>query len=219
MADGNFLVRRPGNPLERRRMDRAADVQSPAARGDELLAAFAAADRSVTRVADAGLTEMLPQVYDELRGMAANYLRNERPGHTLQPTALVHETYLRLLGDRAGLQNRAHLLAIAARMMRRILVNYATGRAAQKRGSGVTPIPLDDALEVFDKRETSAVEVNHALEALEKVDSRQAQLVELRFFGGLSVEETAEVLGISCRTVKRDWSVAKLWLKREIARA
>lgn len=187
--------------------------------GDDLLAAFAVGEESATRVAAAGLSEMLPQVYEDLRGMAANYLRTERAGHTLQPTALVHETYLRLLGQRAGLQNRAHLLAIAARMMRRILVSHAVGRAAQKRGGGVTPMPLDDALEVFEKREVSAVEVNQALEELEVVDARQAHLVELRFFGGLSVEETAEVLGISPRTVKREWSVAKLWLKRQMAKA
>ena len=192
-------------------------LETSSAGGEELLAAFSAGDQTIARVSEAGLTEMLPQVYDELRGMAANYLRTERSGHTLQPTALVHETYLRLLGQRAGPQNRAHLLAIAARMMRRILVNHAIARGTAKRGAGVNPVPLDDALEVFEKRAVSAVDVHHALEALEKVDARQAQLVELRFFGGLSVEETAEVLGISDRTVKRDWTVAKLWLKREMA--
>ena len=200
-------------------MEQGSAGSTSSERGEDLLAAFATGDASITQVADAGLTEILPQVYEELRGMATNYLKNERPGHTLQPTALVHETYLRLLGQRAGLQNRAHLLAIAARMMRRILVTHATARATQKRGEGVTPVPLDDALEVFEKREVSAIDVNNALEALEKVDARQAHLVELRFFGGLSVEETAEVLGISRRTVKRDWSVAKLWLKREMAGA
>jgi RNA polymerase sigma factor (TIGR02999 family) len=135
----------------------------------------------------------------------------------LQPTALVHETYLRLLGQRTGLQNRLQLLAIAARMMRRILVTHASTRAALKRGAGVVPVTLDDALQVFDQQEVSAVEVNRALNDLERVDARQAHIVELRFFGGLSVPETAEVLAISPTTVKREWSVAKLWLKRALA--
>ena len=184
---------------------------------DDLLRAFAAGDESATQLAGAGVTEMLPQVYEDLRRMAAGHLKNERGGHTLQPTALVHETYLRLLGQRIDLKNRAHFLALAARMMRRILVTYASSRGAQKRGGDAEGVALDDALGVFDAQEIPAIEVNQALTALEQRDPRQAHIVELRFFGGLSVEETAEVLAISPRTVKREWKVAKIWLRREMA--
>jgi RNA polymerase sigma factor (TIGR02999 family) len=184
---------------------------------DDLRQAFAAGDESAAQLTEAGLTEMLPQIYEELRSMAAGHLRNERGGHTLQPTALVHETYLRLLGQRTGLKNRAHFLALSARMMRRILVTYAHNRGAQKRGGDAERVALDDALGVFEEKELPALEVNQALTALEQRDPRQAHIVELRFFGGLSVEETAEVLGISTATVKREWKVAKIWLRREMA--
>lgn len=164
------------------------------------------------------LADELPQVYDELRHLAATYLRGERPNHTLQPTALVHEAYLRLIDQKKiNWANRAQFMAIAARMMRRILVNHAVARKTAKRGSGITPLNLDAALDVFDRRAVSAVALNQALQELESLDPRQAQIVELRFFAGLTVPETAELLGISPATVKREWNVAKLWLEREIS--
>ena len=174
---------------------------------------------AATRLAsDASLDGILPQVYQELRHLAAGCLRHERNDHTLQPTALVHEAYLRLLGQKSvQWQNRAHLLAIAARMMRRILFTHAEARGAAKRGSGAPVLSLDSALDVFDQRDVSASALQALLRELDTIDPRQGQIVELRFFGGLSVEETAEVLGISPTTVKREWAVAKLWLHREMA--
>ena len=164
------------------------------------------------------LGDMLPRVYDELRQLAGNYLRRERADHTLQPTALVHEAYLRLVDQRnVDWNNRAQFLAIAARMMRRILVNHAVARHTAKRGGRSTHVTLDNALDVFDKQAVSAVEVNRALQELEAVDPRQAQIAELRFFGGLTVAETADVLAISSATVKREWNVAKLWLERAMS--
>jgi RNA polymerase sigma factor (TIGR02999 family) len=185
---------------------------------DALIAEFADARRATVPASQAGsLDELLPQVYDDLRQLAGSYLRKERPEHTLQPTALVHEAYLRLLDQRMpSWESRAHLLAISARMMRRILMNYAEARGASKRGSGTTKLTLDFALDVFDQREISAAALHATLQELETMDPRQGQIVELRFFGGLSVEETAEVLGISPSTVKREWAIAKLWLEREI---
>ena len=163
------------------------------------------------------LTDMLPRVYDELRQLAGNYLRKERVDHTLQPTALVHEAYLRLVDQRSvDWNNRAQFLAIAARMMRRILVNHAVARQTAKRGGGSAHVSIDNALDVFDKQAVSAVEVNRALHELEALDPRQAHIAELRFFGGLTVAETADVLAISPATVKREWNVAKLWLEREM---
>jgi RNA polymerase sigma factor (TIGR02999 family) len=171
-------------------------------------------------VADQSLEGMLPQIYEELRQVAAGYLRHERRDHTLQPTALVHEAYLRLLGQNSiDWQNRAHLLAISARMMRRILLTHAEARSTAKRGSGVARLTLDSALDVFDQREVTATALHSLLRELDTLDPRQGQIVELRFFGGLNVEETAEVLGISPTTVKREWAVAKLWLEREMAAA
>jgi RNA polymerase sigma factor (TIGR02999 family) len=166
------------------------------------------------------LAEMLPRVYDELRQLAANYLHKERPGHTLQPTALVHEAYLRLVDQRTiNWHNRAHFLGIAARIMRRVLLQHAEARGASKRGGGATPVELDAALEIFDRREISAAALNTSLRELEAMDPRQGQIVEMRFFGGLSIDETAEVLGISPATVKREWTIAKMWLEREISSA
>ena len=167
---------------------------------------------------DRPLAEMLPRVYEELRQLAGNYLRRERADHTLQPTALVHEAYLRLVDQRSvDWTNRAQFLAIAARMMRRILVNHAVARTTAKRGGRSVHVSLDNALEVFDRRAVSAVDVNRALHELESLDARQAHIAELRFFGGLTVAETADVLSISPATVKREWNVAKLWLEREMS--
>lgn len=164
------------------------------------------------------LTDMLPRVYEELRQLAGNYLRRERADHTLQPTALVHEAYLRLIDQRSvDWNNRGQFLAIAARMMRRILVNHAVARQTAKRRGRNMHVSLDAALDVFDKQAVSAVEVNRALQELEALDPRQAHIAELRFFGGLTVAETADVLAISPATVKREWNVAKLWLEREMS--
>ena len=166
---------------------------------------------------NAGLAEELPRVYDELRSLANSYLRRERPDHTLQPTALVHEAYLRLRTQRnVDWTNQAQFLGIAAKMMRRILVSHAEKRDAEKRGGGATHVNLDTALAVFDREAIPTLDVNRALMQLEALDPRQAQIAELRFFGGLTVPQTAEVLGISPATVKREWTTARMWLEREI---
>jgi RNA polymerase sigma-70 factor, ECF subfamily len=160
-------------------------------------------------------------VYDELRRLAASALRHERPDHTLQPTALVHEAYLRLADEpQARWENRAHFLAVAARAMRRILVDHARGRNARKRGSGAARFPLEDVenAAVDPGQDLDLVILDEALARLTALDPRQGRIVELRFFGGLSVEETGAVIGASPRTVKRDWQLARVWLKREMAR-
>jgi RNA polymerase sigma factor (TIGR02999 family) len=164
------------------------------------------------------MDRLMPIVYDELRRLAAGYLKGERPGHTLQPTALVHEAYLRLVRqDRVEWQNRAHFFGIAARMMRRVLVDHARRRQAEKRDSGGfrLTIQVGEALEV--PRDPELLELDQALGRLERLDAEQARVVELRFFGGLTVEETATVLGISTATVKREWRTAKAFLRTEIA--
>ncbi len=167
---------------------------------------------------DSSLSAALPELYSELRRLAGSYLRGERSDHTLQPTALVHEAYLKLQGQRnIDWGNRAQFMAMAAKLMRRILLDHATAHRAAKRGHGAVHLELDAATDIFERKEISVIALNGALEGLETFDPRQAQVVELRFFGGLSVEETAEVLGISPATVKREWSVAKLWLKCEMA--
>ena len=164
------------------------------------------------------LTAMMPAVYEELRQLAAGYLNRERSEHTLQPTALVHEAYIRLADQRQlSWQNRAHLLGMASRMMRRILTNHAVARTAARRGGeNVVRLTLDDALEVYDQAGPKLLDLEEALKNLEALDPRLGQIVEMRFFGGLTVEEIGEVLGISPRTVKREWSIAKLWLQREL---
>jgi len=164
------------------------------------------------------LAKLVPLVYAELRHLAGHYLRDERIGHTLQPTALVHEVYLRMLGqNRVDWQNRAHFIGVAARMMRRILVNYALERKAGKRTppGGVEGVHFEPAAAVgFEE----ILAVDEALNRLSELDPQQSRVVEMRYFGGLSVEETAEVLGVSPRTVKRDWATAKAWLQRELSR-
>jgi RNA polymerase sigma factor (TIGR02999 family) len=168
----------------------------------------------------ADLGDMLPQVYDELRRVAGNFLRRERVDHTLQPTALVHEAYLRLTNQRSvDWSNRAQFMAVAARMMRRILVTHAIARRTEKRGGDTPRVNLDTALDVMDEENVFAIEVNQALRQLEELDPRQGQIAELRFFGGLTVEETAQVVGISPATVKREWNVAKRWLERQLRAA
>lgn len=163
---------------------------------------------------------LLPIVYEELKKLAAAYLRRERPGQTLQPTALVHEAYLRLLKDRPGRwQNRAHFCAIAAHSMRQILIERARARGAQKRGGVQARVTLDEGMVAAGSQSVDLVALDEALERLEAIDPEQARLVELRFFGGLTIEETAEAMNISPATVKRHWTVARAWLARELAAA
>lgn len=159
---------------------------------------------------------LIPLVYDELRKVAANYLRRERSEHTLQPTALVNEAYLKLIDiSNVSWQDRAHFFAVASNVMRQILVDHARARQTEKRGGGQT-IALDEAVSFPSKPEVDLLALNDALERLAKLDEQQARIVEMRFFGGLSVEETAEVLGFSTRTVKREWAFAKAWLHKTL---
>jgi RNA polymerase sigma factor (TIGR02999 family) len=161
------------------------------------------------------LDRLMPLVYAELRRIAARALARERPGHTLQSTALVHEAYVRLVDQRGRLQNRAHFFAIASQLVRRILVDHARRRASVKRGAAMPLVTLD--AEIADRSApVDAIDLDEALTRLAALDPQQSRIVELRFFGGLSVEETAAVMGISPRTVKRDWSVARAWLRREL---
>jgi RNA polymerase sigma factor (TIGR02999 family) len=162
------------------------------------------------------LEDLLPLVYDELRRLARRYLQQERPGHTLQSTALVHEAYLRLVDQNVSWQNRAHFFGIAAQMMRRILVDHARSRSAAKRGDGAGRVTLDEGLVALEQRDVDVVALDEALTNLAKIDPQQGKIVELRFFAGLSIEETSEVLHISPATVKRDWAMAKAWLHREM---
>ena len=163
------------------------------------------------------LARLMPVVYDELRCLAASYMRRERPDHTLQATALLNEAYLRLIDQtRVSWQGRAHFFGIAARMMRRILMDHARQHRAVKRGSGGRKLPLEDALEEPMRQDVDLLALDEALTRLERLDPRQSQVVELRFFAGLEVTEVAEVLGISTATVKREWAVARTWLHREI---
>lgn len=164
------------------------------------------------------LDEILPLVYDELRRLANNYLNRERSNHTLQPTALVHEAYLRLIGQKEiEWQNRAHFFGVSARLMREILIEYARGRNRQKRGGEFkTQIALDENISFSQQNQLDVVAVDDALSKLEKLDERQAQIVEMKFFGGLTIEEIGEVLSISPATVKREWSSAKLFLYKTL---
>lgn len=165
------------------------------------------------------LEKLTPLVYDELRRLAGRYLRQERAGHTLQSTALVHEAYMKLVGqNNVRWQNRAHFFGIAAQMIRRILVDYARARKADKRGSGAEKLSLDEAIALPGGQDLDLVALDDALEGLAKIDPRQSRLVELRFFAGLTIEETAEVMQMSLATAKRDWVSAKAWLSREVRR-
>jgi RNA polymerase sigma factor (TIGR02999 family) len=163
------------------------------------------------------LDRLTPLVYEELRRQATRYVRQERPGHTLQATALIHEAYLRLVDAKdVNWQSRAHFFAIAANLMRRILVDHARRRDAEKRGGSAIRLTLDDAVAAAGENEVDLLAIDEALDRLAAIDTQQARVVELRFFSGLSVEETAAALGVSPKTVKRDWSVARAWLRREI---
>lgn len=165
------------------------------------------------------LEQLLPLVYNELRRLAAGYLRRERDDHTLQPTALVHEAYLRLLGQDVTWQNRAHFFGVAANMMRRILVDHARQHQAEKRGSGEVKIALDEAINLSSERATDLIALDEALTALAEFDPQKSRMIELRYFAGLSVEETAQVLGISIATFSRQWKTTKAWLYREITKS
>jgi RNA polymerase sigma factor (TIGR02999 family) len=176
----------------------------------QLLCMWSSGDR-------AALESLMEVVYAELRRLAHSYLRRERRGNTLQSTALVHEAYLRLINQKnVTWQNRAHFFGIAAHMMRRILVDHARSRQASKRGAGVSMLALDEAIAASGPRDLNLVVLDQALESLAGIDPQQGRIVELRFFAGLSIDETAEALRISPATVKREWAMAKAWLYREM---
>jgi RNA polymerase sigma-70 factor (ECF subfamily) len=164
------------------------------------------------------LDEMLPEVYEELRRLARVYLSRERGDHTLQPTELVHEAYMRLVNQReVNWRNRAHFLGVAAQVIRRVLLHHAETRSAQKREGFTNRVTLDDALECLERDATvDILTLNTAMERLAEFDGRQSRIVELRVFGGLTIEEAATVMELSPATVKRDWNVARLWLRREL---
>lgn len=161
----------------------------------------------------------MPHVYRELRRLAHFQLQKERPGHTLQSAALVHEAYARLVGqDSPELESRTHFFAVAAQLMRQILVDYARRHRADKRGKGACMLTLDDAAALPQRKDLDVVALDDALSALAEIDARQSRVVELRFFGGLSLEETAQALEIGPATVQRDWTAARAWLHRELSR-
>jgi RNA polymerase sigma factor (TIGR02999 family) len=162
------------------------------------------------------MNQLLPLVYDELHRLARSYFRRERGEHTMQPTALVNEAYIRLVDQKAPLESHGHFLAVAATQMRRILLDYARKHHAARRGSAGQKVILEDTMAICEQRPVDMIALDGALTRLEALDSEQARLVELRFFGGLTVEQTAEVMGVSSATVKRSWSSARAFLHREI---
>ena len=165
------------------------------------------------------LDSLIPLVYAELRKLARGYLRRERPNHTLQSAALVHEAYVRLAGKASpDWQNRTHFFGVAARLMREILVEHARGRGAAKRGGAITQLAFNEALGIPQYKDTDLIRLDDALRRLAELDERQCRIVELRFFAGLSIEDTSDALGISAATVSREWTTARLWLRREVAR-
>jgi RNA polymerase sigma factor (TIGR02999 family) len=161
---------------------------------------------------------LFPVIYDELHRIASSFMQQERRDHTLQPTALVHEAYLRLMGTNAAAsyEHRAHFLATAAVAMRRILINHAKARKAQKRGAGQPSVALDDAVAAFEERAVDLLALDDALQRLAVLDATQGKIVELRFFGGMSVEECAKILGMSARTLHYEWAHARAWLRNEL---
>src|SRR5437588_1012449 len=165
----------------------------------------------------AAADKLMPLVYEELRRLAHQYMNKERPGHTLQTSGLVNEAYLRIIDQsQVHWQNRAHFFGIAAQMMRRILVDYARNRQYAKRGGGARQVSLDEAMIVSEERSAEVIALDDALKGLTQFDPRKSQIVELRFFGGLSIEETAEILKVSPGTVMRDWTLAKAWLRKQM---
>lgn len=205
----------PPSPMNAQSL--AAGGHSTAARATEpditgLLAAWRGGD-------SASFDRLFPLVYDELRRIAHRLLAGEREGHTLQTTALVHEAYLRLIDQtRAQWADRSHFFAVAAGAMRRILVDYARRQRAGKRGGGLAPVPLDDTVALADRRADELLALDEALDRLGAIQPRQARVVECRFFGGLTDEETAQVLSVTSRSVRRDWAAAKTWLASELQR-
>ena len=159
---------------------------------------------------------LVPLVYNELRRLAAHYLKSERQGHTLQPTALVHEAFLKLVEQEIAWQNRTHFFAMAASLMRRILVDYARAHLAEKRGGAAERVSLDDAFIFVREKPSEMLALDEALKQLAEVDPRRAQVVELKFFGGLNNEEIADLLGVHSNTVLRDWKLARAWLKTQV---
>jgi RNA polymerase sigma-70 factor (ECF subfamily) len=177
----------------------------------QLLRAWTAGDQDA-------LEKLTPLVYEQLHRVAQRYMAGQRPGHTLQTTALVNEVYLRLVDcSRVNWQDRAHFLAVSAQLMRRILIDFARSRGYQKRGAGVVHLSMEDAPSVSNEPGADIVALDDALKALAEVDGRKSKIVELKFFGGLSIEETAEVLKVSTETVVRDWRLARAWLLRELS--
>lgn len=164
----------------------------------------------------AALDNLMPVVYDELRKLANAYLKRERPGHTLQPTALINEAYMRLVDQTASYKNRTHFFSIAARLMRQILVDHARARYAARRGGEHQNLPLEDMVNLAQDKPYDLVALDDALRGLEVMDPQQSRIVELRYFGGLTIEETAEILGISHATVEREWNLARCWLRTQI---
>jgi RNA polymerase sigma factor (TIGR02999 family) len=190
-----------------------AGISTPSPSPTELLLAWEGGEASA-------FERLVPLVHDELRRLARGYMRRERPDHTLQATALVNEAYVRLIdAKQVRWQNRAHFFAMAARMMRRILVDFARARGNEKRGGGVRKETLDEALIASPQSGDDLVALDEALQRLETIHPRKSQVVELKFFGGLDLDETAEALHVSRDTVKRDWRFAKLWLLRELSGA
>ena len=186
-------------------------MQSPSKQITQLLQSWSQGDQGA-------IEKLAPLVYGELHRLAQRYMSDERPGHTLQTTALVNEAYLRLVDSaHANWESRAHFFGVCAQVMRRILVDWARSRQALKRGGNVSALDLDEALAAAKQPSTDLVAVDDALKALAAVDPRKGQVVEMRFFGGLTVKETAEVLKVSPETVQRDWSLAKSWLRRELS--
>ena len=181
--------------------------------GADDLTTLMAAARAGDAAAESRLMEV---VYPELRRLASSYLRRERPEHTLQPTALVNEAWLRLSGQSLPMQDRTHFFGIAAHLMRQVLVEHARNRAARKRNGGER-LPLDENVSISLEESTEVLALHEALEKLGAIDARQSQIVELRYFGGLTILEVAQVLGISDKTVRRDWEMARVWLHREIS--
>jgi RNA polymerase sigma factor (TIGR02999 family) len=177
----------------------------------ELLVMWTDGDQAVA-------SSLFPLVYQELRRLARSYMRRERPGHTLQTTGLIHEAYLRLVDQKAPWKSRAHFFGIAAQMMRRVLVDHAKNRQTTKRGAGAQQVTLDTAMVISKEPPIDLVALDQALSRLEEIDPQRGRIVELRFFGGLSNEESSEVLGISTATVQRQWAGARAWLYQELSR-
>jgi RNA polymerase sigma factor (TIGR02999 family) len=199
--------------LQSRQKERSSRLsQNPTENVTRLLIELSKGDRGAVDL-------LLPVIYDELRKLAANYLRRERPDHTLQPTALVHEAYLRLVDQtRVNWQNRAHFFGVAAQIMRRLLVDHARKHNAEKRGQDFQKLSLDENIDRAVERSTELIALDDALRAFAEFDEQKARMVELRYFGGLSIEETADVLGVTPTTIKRHWRFAKAWLHGEMQR-